>query len=313
MTANELLVWLSARKEGSWPQFRGAVEALELTDSTGEDAEDGTLPVQQRVRLNLERLCHVEFDAAGCEDRWRVVPPALAIVENGNGVLGVLCGARTPKLLESIQRAANGFSLEQYSAADSPDIVRVLAPRACALAELAQGMGMRCQIDAPTALLSHLPRIDSFGAWRGAPLPASGKDWEVKQFIVERKTMKWQNVTLKEANAPGVKGLFRFTRFQTPHYFLREPHDTFRVPGAVGKYRILCQSRRRVLRYDRKEQCLAMPAIFRPPVLTERAMVLCSGFPPSVTSVRGRPWLTYRDVPEEIAGMVAEVLRQDLL
>lgn len=30
MTPNELLVWISGRQEGSWAQFRGAVEALEL-------------------------------------------------------------------------------------------------------------------------------------------------------------------------------------------------------------------------------------------------------------------------------------------
>jgi hypothetical protein len=312
MTANELLVWLSARKEGSWPQFRGAVEALEVADSAGEDIEDGAMPVHQRVRFSLERLCHVEFDAEGCEDRWRVVPPVLAIVDQEGQAFGVLCGARTPKHLESIESAANGFSLQRYPAADSPDIVRVRAPATAALVALAQRIGIRCQIDAPTALLSHLPCVDRFTG--GADLlPASGKDWDVKHFIAERKMMKWRSITLKEANAPGAQGLFCFTRFQMPLYFLREGANTVRVPGAVGKYRILCQSRRSVLRYDRKEHCISVPAIFRPPRLTERAMVLCSGFPPSVTAVRGRPWLTYKGVPEEIAGMVAEVLRQDLL
>jgi hypothetical protein len=125
--------------------------------------------------------------------------------------------------------------------------------------------------------------------------------------------MKWHPVTLQEANAPGATGLFCFTRFQIPQYFLREGAETVRLSGAIGKYRILSQHRRRVLNYKRKERQMTVPAIFRPPVLTERALVLCSGFPPSVNTVRGRPWLTYKDVPEDVAGMVAEVLRQDLL
>jgi hypothetical protein len=314
MTGNELLVWLSARQEGSWPQFRGAIETLELADSSADGVEDAPLPIHQRMRFNLDRLGHVEFDTAGCEDRWRVVPPALAISDHSSRATGVLCGARTPTLLERIERATNGLSLERSSAADSPDVVRFHAPGTEALVEFAGRAGIRCQADAPTAILSHLPRVDSFRGWRREPMPAAGKDWDVKQFIVERKAMTWRTITLKEANAPGARGLFCFTRFQTPQYFLREgaEADTVRVPGAIGKYWILCQSRRRVLSYDRKDQQLRVPAIFRPPLLTERALVLCSGFPPSVTAAHGRPWLTYKDVPEEVAGMAAEVLRQDL-
>jgi hypothetical protein len=313
VTPNELLIWLSARKAGSWPQFRGAVEALDLANSGADETEDAPLPLHQRVRFNLERLCHVEFDVAGCENGWRVAPPALAICEHGQQAMAVLCGARTPKLLKSIEQAAHGLTFERISAADCPDVIRIHAPQSQTLVELAQRADIRWQLDAPAALLSHLPRIDSLRGWSAETLPAAGKEWDVRQFVIERKMMKWRTITLQEANAPRAQGLFCFTRFQIPQYFLREGDNTTRVPGAVGKYRILCQSRRRVLRYDRKEQHVVLPAIFQPPVLTERAMVLCSGFPPSVTAVHGRRWLTYKDVPEEIAGMVAEVLRQDLL
>jgi hypothetical protein len=312
MTPNELLVWLGARREGSWAQFRGAVEALEL-EGAGDDTEDGLLPLHQRVRFNLERLGHVEFDAAGCEDGWRVVPPALAISEYGGDARAVLCGARTSKLLEKIEREANGLTFERIPEADSPDIIRIHAREVAVLAELAQRAGTGWQVDAPTALLSYLPRVDSLRGWKPERLPAAGKDWDVKQLVIAGKKMKWNPVTLQEANAPRATGLFCFTRFQIPQYFLREGAETVRLPGAIAKYRILSQHRRRVLNYERKERQITVPAIFRPPILTERALVLCSGFPPSVSTARGRPWLTYKDVPEEVAGMVAEVLRQDLL
>ena len=144
-------------------------------------------------------------------------------------------------------------------------------------------------------------------------MPAAGRDWDVKQFIIEKRSMKWRTVTLQEANARAARGLFRFTLFQKPRYFLREGDKTVTLPGAVGKYYILFRRKRRALKYDRNEGALSMPAIFRPPLLTERALILCSGFPPSVSMMHGRRRLTYRDVPEEVAGMVGEVLRQDLL
>jgi hypothetical protein len=144
-------------------------------------------------------------------------------------------------------------------------------------------------------------------------LPASGKDWDIKHFVVEKKVMKWQAVSVQEANAVGMQGLFRFTRFQTPQYFLREGRETITLPGAMGKYYVLFRRRRHVLKYSRNERSLSVPAIFRPPLLTERALILCSGFPPSLSVVHGRPRLTYREIPEEVAGAAAEVLRQDLL
>jgi hypothetical protein len=313
MTPNELLLWLSARKQGSWLQFRGAVDTLELANSSDEEGQDTLLPMHQRVRFNLERLGHLEFDVAECENGWRVVPPVLSLSQHDNGVTGVLCGARTPKLIDRIERAAGPLCYERISHTDCPDIIRMRSLEAENLTELAQREGILCQIDTPTALLSHLPSVGAIKGWRHEPLPIAGKAWEVKQFIIERKVMKWRVITLQEANAPGAQGLFCFTRFQIPQYFMREGQETIRLPGAIGKYLVLFRRKRRVLRYDRQERRLTLPAIFRPPLLTERALILCSGFPPSLNVVRSRRLLTYRNIPEEVAGMTAEVLRQDFL
>jgi hypothetical protein len=313
MTPNELLLWLSARKQGSWPQFRGAVERLDLANATDESEQDTSLPVHQRVRFNLERLGHVEFDAAECEDGWRVVPPALAVFQHDSGLTGILCGARTSNLMQRIERAANGVSFERVAHTDCPDVVRVHAAEVEKLTDLAQRERLDCQLDSPAALLSRLPSIDVVKGWRREPVPASGKDWEVKQFMVKGKVMKWRTVTVQEANAPDAQGLFCFTRFQTPQYFVREGRETIALPGAVGKYRVLSSRQRRVLRYDRRARCLSLPAILRPPLLTERGLILCSGFPPTLAFSNGRRMLTYRDIPDEVAGMTAEILRQDFV
>jgi hypothetical protein len=303
-------MWLSAREAGSWPQFRGAVENLGLDE---EGSADAALPLHQRVRFNLERLGHVEFDTLGSDNGWRVVPPALALCQHGNAATGVLCGARSLQLLGRINAYTAGLEIERISLPDCPDVIRIKSADARTLKELARRAGLLCQPDTPESILSNLPSIARLDAWPRQALPAGGKDWDVKQLAVERRAMKWKSVTIQEANAPLSEGLFRFARFQAPEYFVREGHKTVKLPGAIGKYYVLFRRKRRVLRYDRPNRSLSLPALFRPPLLVERALILCSGIPPSISVAYGRPRLTYRDIPEEIAGIAAEVLRQELL
>src|SRR5207253_11242773 len=126
------------------------------------------------------------------------------------------------KFREEVERGADGLIFERIPETDCPDIIRVRAQKVQPLAELAQRAGIRWQADAPTALLSFLPRVDSLRGWKPARMPAAGRDWDVKQFVIQGKKMKWRPVTLQEANASGATGLFCFTRFQIPQYFLRE-------------------------------------------------------------------------------------------
>jgi hypothetical protein len=220
MTANELLLWLSARRQGSWPQFRTAVEALDLATPPEAAGEDTALAVHQQVRFNLERLGHVEFNARECEKGWRVVPPTVALSEKSGKAVGVLCGARTPKLFDKLDLAANGLKYERIPQPNCPDVHRVSASNSETLSECAETAGILCQVDAPTALLSHLPKIDSLGMWHREALPSSGREWEVREFVVRGRSMRWTPITIKEANRAGGEGLFCFTRFQTPQYFI---------------------------------------------------------------------------------------------
>src|SRR5260370_40519405 len=109
MTPNELLLWLSARREGSWQQFRGAVQSLDLA-SNNDETDEASLPLHQRVRFSLERLAHVEFHAAECENGWRGRPPSLAILENERGATEGIYRAPTPNLKKKIEDAAAGLA-----------------------------------------------------------------------------------------------------------------------------------------------------------------------------------------------------------
>src|ERR1700693_4891014 len=67
MSANNLLLWMSARSRGSWQQFRAAVEELHLDDGDAGAKEDDdshdqfALPLYQTLRFNLQRVGHAEF------------------------------------------------------------------------------------------------------------------------------------------------------------------------------------------------------------------------------------------------------------
>ena len=80
------------------------------------------------------------------------------------------------------------------------------------------------------------------------------------------------------------------------------------MPRAIALYVLLRRHRRDVLRYNREGAAISVPAICRPPRLLERALVLCSGLPPTYDDAR----VTYSDVPPEIARFAAELLRQPL-
>src|SRR5258708_36886794 len=92
MRANELLLWMSARREGSWQQFRAAVEQFHLggngdeqAPTVDDDSSDARnrLPLHQDLRLNLERHGHAElFDGAGGSGR-QGPPPSLAEPRRG--------------------------------------------------------------------------------------------------------------------------------------------------------------------------------------------------------------------------------------
>ena len=132
MSLNHLLLWLSAKGHGSWSQFRGAVESLcverddgpELPDDLDRAGARGSdLPVYQQHRFALQRLAHVEFFSKEQDHDWRVVPPVIALFPSSLQE-GVLCGARSPELLEGLDRF-DDLNVVRTGAPDMPERIVV--------------------------------------------------------------------------------------------------------------------------------------------------------------------------------------------
>lgn len=312
MNHDHLLLWLSSRGEGSWSQFRGAVEALHVDqeeDMAGSATEEERsemaaveLPLYQRLRFDLQRLAHVEFITASERLRWRIVPPTLALLPH-DPHQGVICGARTPEVLARLAQGDVDVATTESSGMPqrimlrgSPDV----------LASQAIQMGFRVQVDAATTLLAAAPLVRDKATWSKTSIPDT-PDWTVHHF--SPLDLRWVEATVARAAAART-GLFRFAMNYQRLYYLRWRGDSYHVPVQVGKYVVMAKSRRRLLEYDREARALWVPVAFRPPLLIERALILCSGLLPEFDRTTGR--LQYGAIPPNAVRLAAQLLQQEV-
>jgi hypothetical protein len=306
MTADSLLVWMSARGAGSWQQFRAAVEELHLGDESGatpadiEDAGAYGLPLYQLLRLNLQRLGHAEFFGGAGGPEWRVVPPTLAIAGDCDDGLGVVIGARSPMLLRRLTAACGDVSLQSSSVESYPIQLRIRSSGAT-LRAVAERAGLIAQENAPLLILLSLPRIDDLSTYRPTLLPF-GTAWTVERFSAS--TFGWKPAMRTDTERTG---LFRFSFRYERRVFYCARGRTTELGAQTGKYLVLHRRRRKVFDYDRGARTVSVRPSCRPPFLIERALILCSGLPPTFADRR----LVYAEVPEEIGALAAQLLRQD--
>jgi hypothetical protein len=305
MGPNELLLLLSARKAGSWYQFRSCVDEI----IGEEDAGVPGLPQHQRIRVNLSRMAHVEFTDSEDRDQWRAAPPVLAVTKTPSGFSGILCGARSLDLLDKFRTASAGLTVETISLTACPDAIRVFSSSIAALEHVARAVGIKAQHEAAASLLSVLDPIGRLHLGPSQDLPF-GKDMSVEYFAAERHRYGWQKI--ESGSHLSVDGLYRFTRWQQPQHYLRSGGKSMLVAGQLGKFIILNGLRRNVFRYDRQNWTLRLPAMCRPPALIDRALHLCSGTLPSEAASRHGLLLTYHNIAPGIASLAAELLGQKL-
>lgn len=312
MKANELLFWLSARREGSWQQFRSAVEYLHSCDDAshamGDITETNEFPLHQQYRVNLECLSHVEFFSNQCENGWRVTPPTLAVHPTLNGVRAILCGARSPELCARILKSEKELQSEIIEIDGSPSCIRIISQDISTLQELALNARVLIQKDTPIGILSVLRSCTPPSRYKSHTEFPQGADWIITSFNPINLT--WEKIERNYAD--NIKyGVLRFNiYFQQPRFFQRWNAMTYEIPRGVAIFLLLHRRRQNILKYNPESSELSLPAICRPPRLIERALVLCSGRPPFYDASTSH--LTYFDVPKEIVRYAAELLLQKL-
>jgi hypothetical protein len=313
MSLNELLIWMSARAEGSWQQFRSAIESFSVEaggredGESSEDASSGDLPLYQSARWGLERVAHVEFTSSGAELRWRVVPPTLAVRQHEGRSIGIVCGARSPGLHRALRQLSGAISVDTQSAPGIPDLIRLVSTDTEGMYSAGRRLGFLVQPNASVALLTAIPPVDDRRS-RSPSDPPSGPGWALHRFIA--RSRGWEEAGPQDLGSP-TPGLFRYQLGYQRLYFLRSRGRWYRVPVQVGKYVLLRRGRiKRVVRYERRRAILSVPVAFRPPLLIERSLALCSGLLAQHEQSTGR--LKYVQVPPDVARLVAALLCQQL-
>jgi len=306
-----LLLWLSARREGSWSQFRAAVEELHAVENNsdenrGSQTDDNDFPVHQQLRLNFECAAHAEFFERDSKYMWRIAPPVLAMHPTPGGFRAVLCGARSPALRERVLGAGQGCGCESLICRGAPDVTRLVTSNFNMFADVAARASVYFQPYAPRTILSCIrPYNPPTSMSKRSEFP-TGEGWRIREF--DPISFRWRVANRQRAQAVQ-RGVLEFSLYDDWRYFLRSSGGTFELPRAVALYALL-NRHAGLLRYDKQAHALKMPGTCRPPRLLERALVLCSGFPPSFDPATS--CLTYADVPPDIAGFAAELLRQSL-
>lgn len=286
MSANAVLLWMSATGEGTWSRYRTALDELTasgLSDESLEDAGEGvpevrSLPQHLRFKLNLERLAHAEFFRREFQNGWRVVPPTIVVTPSADTARGILCGARTNKLLSKLAQHLGQDRILVESQVDCPD--RIIL-ETCSIEELfdvAQVENVILQENGIERLLASIPPIDNFQLRAPSEVPF-GEDWQVARFSASE--LKWAESSISEARG-GMFGLFQIRVRYRPEYFIKLQGRSYKLPVQVGKYIVLRQAHRKVLRYDYGRRVLSMPAVCRPPLLLDRALTLCTGLIPEI-------------------------------
>ena len=311
MNLDNLLLWLSSTGEGSWAQFRSAVERLhvepldhsvQFDDDVRQTERNGDLPVYHHVRYAMQRLGHVEFFTDEIENGWRVVPAA-TVIQSEPSKHAILCGVRSPRILESLH-ALRDIDVAISGSNGGPSRICLRGPAPHAIAMEMIELGFHVQHAASTTILASLPSARDSRAWQRSSIPET-TGWTVHRF--SRSRLQWTEDT--QANAARVaNGLFRFRLGFQRMYFLRWRGLCYRVNGQVGKFAMLSR-RTGLLSYNRHDRTFTATMMCRPPPLVERALILCSGVLPKVDSSMRR--IEYPDVTPEVARLAAQLLDQE--
>jgi hypothetical protein len=288
---NSLLLWMSAKHHGSLRAFRAKV--AEYVESTSRRVSASLLS-----EWNLSKLGHAEFRSGSDKGGWRIAPPVLSGSGTEN-VVGVLSGARTPKMMAALE--SSGVSLTVTPQRDAPDVVRIAANSRQRFIDAAACAGVYLQWNTPLAILAAAVPIVEQRA-QEVEVPIGG--WVVSRF--SRRQLAWTDSSI-ECARDSVRDLFRFVSPQRTQYLLVENGRSFDCGSAEGKYSVLSR-KRNVLSYSAEAQTMAMPFACRPPNLIERALVLCSGELPAVADGA----LQYQQIPRVVAQAAAALLSQKL-
>ena len=291
-----LLDALSLLGGGTWSALSSLARQLTL-EPTGEVAQ------------MLAALGHIEADLnpGARPTRWSVAPPALVVLPGGTSA--VLAGFRSSMLVDALHTAAKkaGASVDVSEAPEQrPAIIRLhfdngqIISKVTSEVEQATGIMVAVARDVPATLLGLSPRL----ADALATLPTTPYIGGKYEETFDLSAMKWlQGGALKPGTA------VRFGRFPRTYAFVERGGVDLVL--RAGDYRTVkhlaaAATGKPLVSFAEKKEELCVPLGAQLPGLLERAVVLCSGVPPTPMD---DGTVRYHGVPGPIAATVWSRLR----
>ena len=283
MTKGELLLyWLTHVREGSWPSFRRALQAVEAGDEQLIDVG--------KLRRDLSELAHVEFFINGT-NRWQTFAPLLGGLCASSGV-AVLCGGRTPRLVETLARSCDreGCLIHVSEASDSPDQIQVTGlPEA--VSQVARDAEISYVPNLAAALSTRLEPIQV--SIRTAAPGAAPINWSVRSFDLH--TLRWVDGLL-----PNTAYEYQSRHGERRYYVRASRHALHQLDRRTAVYAAGHFNQLALLSYNEETKRLVAPWGVPLPEAMARVAAACSGCP--ATAHEGR--LVYDGVPAVIAGLL---------
>lgn len=265
MSCDLLLYWMTHKGEGSWAGFRRAIAELM------RDAPDQNRKARQ-LKGTLSDLAHVDFFVDGSQ-QWRVLPAMLA----GLGIDGsaaILCGARTPELILSLQAAAGKLGCEFSNTPSESGPSRVaLSGAPCEIQRTADESNIVFVPRAANQLLSAVDTVASLV--EKAPRDPQPYNWDIESF--DFNTRSW--VEGLQLNAA-----CKFTpRHGVPKFLLHRRHRKFlRLAKRDAVYAAAMLRGVNLLSYDPGSGLLTAPLAAPMPEKLARIACLCTGTEPTI-------------------------------
>ncbi len=283
MTNGELLLyWLTHVREGSWPSFRHALQAVEAV---------GEQPINVgKMRSQLSELAHVEFFINGT-NRWQTFAPLLGGLCASSGV-AVLCGGRTPRLVETLARSCDkqGCLINVAEASDSPDQIQV-AGSPDAVSRVALDARISYVPNLAAALSARLEPIQV--AIRAAAPGAAPINWSMRSFDI--RTLRWVDRLL-----PDTAYEYRSLHGGRRYYVRAGKHELRQLDRRTAVYAAGHFNQLALLSYNESTKRLVVPWGVPLPEAMARVAAACSGS--TATAHEGR--LVYDGVPAVVASVL---------
>jgi hypothetical protein len=226
----------------------------------------------RRMLDDLSMLGHIEMPSASS---WRIAPPVLAGLcqDENQEPAAVLCGARTPAVIERVANASRtiGAQMSETPVRNRPSHIRIAAPSMVLLADVAALAGVPLQNNAAYTLLACLPAIRD---WPRRPCQmVAGRVETVRRFSGSKSA--WVDSSLAEATAAR-RGFFRIKRDWDWVSILKSSQsDCAYIDDRAG--RMFTALKLHLASWDSVSRSFGLPVELFPPTAIARALTLCTG------------------------------------